>query len=219
MNDLERFFFYEKHKKIHKILHYFEAYDRYFSRYRGKDIVILEIGVSGGGSLQMWKNYFKTAGNTVQIYGIDINPACKALEEENIKIYIGSQEDRDFLRMIKNEIGKVDILIDDGGHTMSQQIITFEELFDIVSDDGVYLCEDTCTSYMSSFGGGYRCNSFVEYAKSKIDDIHAFYSETNELKPNHYSRHIKSISYFDSMVFFEKKQESGELCFFWTENK
>lgn len=115
-------------------------------------MTILEIGVFKGGSLQMWKHYFDAANHNVKVYGIDINPDCKALEEENIEIFIGSQEDREFLRSVKEQIGKVDILIDDGGHTMDQQIITFEELFDLVSEDGIYLCEDLHTSYMEAYG-------------------------------------------------------------------
>ena len=47
----------------------------------------------------------------------------------SIKIFVGSQSDRNFLRKIKSEIPKVDILIDDGGHTMEQQIVTFEEMY------------------------------------------------------------------------------------------
>lgn len=41
----------------------------------------------------MWKDYF---GSKAIIYGVDINPSCKELEEENISIFIGSQSDRNF---------------------------------------------------------------------------------------------------------------------------
>jgi hypothetical protein len=57
-NDFEQFFFYGNHRKIHKGIGYFDIYDRYFSKYRGKTTQILEIGVQAGGSLQMWKDYF-----------------------------------------------------------------------------------------------------------------------------------------------------------------
>ena len=40
---------------IHKWNHYFEIYNKHFKRFRNKDINILEVGVSHGGSLQMWK--------------------------------------------------------------------------------------------------------------------------------------------------------------------
>lgn len=208
LNDLEKFFFFKKHKTVNKWMHYFEAYDRFFSKYRGKDVTILEIGVFKGGSLQMWKDYFKTSDNKVKIYGIDIDPGCRAFEEDGIKIFIGSQEDREFLYRIREEIGKVDILIDDGGHTMNQQIVTFEELFDLVDDNGIYLCEDTHTSYMKYYGGEYRGNTFIEYTKSLIDGLHKQYSETDELEKNIYADNIKFITYCDSMVFIEKKKKT-----------
>ncbi len=150
MNSLREYFLKNDKRLIHKWDHYFEIYDRHFSRYKGKEVVILEIGVSHGGSLQMWKDYF---GSKAIIYGVDINPSCKELEEENISIFIGSQSDRNFLRELKSKVGKVDILIDDGGHMVQQQIVSFEELYSIVANDGIYLCEDVHTSYWLRFGG------------------------------------------------------------------
>lgn len=99
MNDLERYFRNNDGKLINKWMHYFDVYDRHFSKFRGKEIVVLEIGVYQGGSLQMWKNYF---GDKAKIYGIDVNPHCKELEEDNVEIIIGSQSDRNFLGKIKN---------------------------------------------------------------------------------------------------------------------
>src|SRR6056297_2859865 len=58
MNDLEQFFWSNSGPVIHKWLHYFDIYDRYFSAFRGTPVRFLEIGVSKGGSLDMWRNYF-----------------------------------------------------------------------------------------------------------------------------------------------------------------
>jgi cephalosporin hydroxylase len=87
MNPLHAYFNNNNHKYIDKWLHYLDIYHRHFERFRGKPVTVLEIGVYHGGSLQMWKEYFGVHAN---IIGIDINPICKELEEENIKIYIGS---------------------------------------------------------------------------------------------------------------------------------
>ena len=122
MNELEENFNKNEGRLIHKWTHYFEIYDRHFRKFKDKEINILEIGVSHGGSLQMWRDYF---GGKTNIYGIDVNPKCKKLEDKDTKIFIGSQSDRNFLREIKEKIPKIDILIDDGGHTMTQQIVTF----------------------------------------------------------------------------------------------
>ncbi len=219
LNSLEHFFFREKHNLLDKWLHYFEAYERFFTKYKGRDVVLLEIGVYKGDSLQMWKHFFQERGNRVKVYGIDIDAACKSLEEENVEIFIGSQDDRDFLRDVKKKVGKVDIVIDDGGHYMNQQIVTFEELFDIVKEDGVYLCEDLHTSYMETYGGAYKGDTFIEYSKNLIDDLHAQYSETKELSRNIYSEQVKSITYYDSMVFIEKKRAADKSISIQIENK
>ncbi len=202
MNDLEKYFNNNTKRLIHKWHHYFEAYDAHFKRFKNKEIVILEIGVSQGGSLQMWKDYF---GPNAKIYGIDIDARCKQFEEENIEIFIGSQSDRKFLNEVKNKIPKIYILIDDGGHTMKQQIVSFEELFNHVKEDGVYLCEDCHTSYWWNYGGGFRRkNSFIEYSKKWIDFLNAFHSKTPRLKVNAFTTSVKSIHYYDSIVVLEK---------------
>ena len=219
--DLHNYFIGNKKRAIDKWLFYFDAYEKHFSRFRGKDINLLEIGVQNGGSLQMWKYYFKSNYPDVKLnlYGIDIDEKVKSLEDDDndIKIFIGSQSDREFLQKIKKEIPKLDILIDDGGHTMEQQIVTFEEMYEHVKDDGVYLCEDTHTSYFSDFGGGYHNqNTFIEYAKNLIDDLHSYWFEENiPINSLNIVNSTHSINFYDSMVFFEKKVRNpkyNSLC-------
>lgn len=204
MNDLQRFFETNTGRLLHKWKHYFEVYDRHFSRFRGTDVHVLEFGVSHGGSLRMWRDYF---GPQARIFGVDINPNCKSLEEEGVRIFIGDQEDRSFLRSLKQQVPRVDVLIDDGGHTMRQQIHTFEELFAHVSDHGVYLCEDLHTSYWREWGGGYRRRStFVEYSKAFIDQINAWHSvQPRRLRVSDFTRSTHSLHYYDSMLVIEKR--------------
>ena len=153
MNDLKEYFQNNNRNLIHKWDHYFEIYDRYFSKFRNKDIVLVEFGVFHGGSLQMWKHYF---GDRVKIYGIDINPNCIALKEDQIEILIADQDDKNALNEISKKIPPIDILIDDGGHTMKQQINTFQVFYNKVVNNGVYLCEDLHTSYWREYSGGYK---------------------------------------------------------------
>jgi len=205
MNELEKYFRENNDRLIHKWVHYFDIYDRHFSRFKDREITILEIGVSQGGSLQMWKDYF---GPKAKIFGIDINPACKSLEEENIKIFIGSQSDRKFLREVKKQIPPIDILIDDGGHGMIQQIVSYEELFDYVKENGVYLCEDLHTSYWIRFGGGYkRKGTFIEYSKNFIDHINAYHSEQKGLAVTKFTDSVDSLHFYDSILVIEKKKK------------
>lgn len=204
MNELRNYFEKNEKRLINKFDHYFDVYERYFSKFRNKKITIVEIGVYQGGSLQMWREYF---GNEAVIWGIDIDPRCKALEDENTHILIGSQEDPLFLRSIVDKIGMIDILIDDGGHTQDQQIVSFEELYKYVNPNGgIYLCEDVHTSYMNVYGGGHkRNNTFIEYSKILVDQLNAYYSEQGSLKVNEITRTTNSIHFYDSIVVYEKK--------------
>ena len=204
MNDSEKQFTENTEKLIYKWKHYFEIYDRHFSRFRGTDVHVVELGVYQGGSLQMWKQYF---GPNAKIFGIDINPHCKKLEEEQIKIFIGDQEDRKFLKSLTEKIPRIDILIDDGGHTMKQQINTYEELFPYIDKNGVYLCEDLHTSYWSGYGGGYKkCGTFIEYSKNFIDYINAWHSVPKSgLSVTEFTKSVHSLHYYDSVLVIERR--------------
>jgi hypothetical protein len=143
----------------------------------------------------------------VNIYAIDINPQCKNLEEQRIKIFIGSQEDRTFLDNIIQELPEMDIIIDDGGHTMNQQIVSFEKLFLKVKEEGIYLVEDTHTSYWHEFHGGFKKpNTFIEYSKNLIDSLYEGHLPNNKsIQINERTKHIVGISFYDSVVVFNKQ--------------
>ncbi|MEP7056486.1 MAG: class I SAM-dependent methyltransferase [Caldimonas sp.] len=204
MNDLEAHFRRNTGRRIHKWMHYFEIYDRHFARFRRKAPTVLEFGVSQGGSLQMWKEYF---GAGTRLFGADINPECKRFEEDGVRIFIGDQADRKFLRALAATLPPIDILIDDGGHTMEQQIATFEELFGRVAPNGVYLCEDLHTSYWRRWGGGYRKRgSFIEYSKNWVDALHAWHSRApRRLQVSDFTRTAHSLHYYDSVLVVEKR--------------
>lgn len=210
-NPLEDYFRNNRKHIIHKWTHYFDVYHRHFQRFVGKECVVLEIGVSQGGSLQMWKHYF---GMQAKIYGVDILPECKQFEEDQIEIFIGSQADREFLRELKTKIPLIDILIDDGGHTMKQQISTFEELFGHISPNGIYLCEDTHTSYWKEYGGGYqKPGTFIEYTKTLIDQLHAYYQFERKNSATEFSKTADSIHFYDSIIVVEKAPRQPLVTF------
>lgn len=204
MNDLEAYFEQHNGRFIQKWHHYFEIYDRHFSRFRGKPVNIVEFGVSQGGSLQMWQNYF---GMQARIWGVDINPHCKELEDSIVTVIIGDQENRLFLRELATSLPPIDILIDDGGHTMRQQINTFEEMFPAVQPNGVYLIEDLHTSYWKEWGGGYKKpGTFIEYSKNFIDRLNAWhFSEPARLAVSDFTKSVSSLHYYDSVLVLEKR--------------
>lgn len=203
MSQFQKYFENNTSNCIHKWIHYFDIYDFWFKKYKNKPIVILEIGVYQGGSLNMWRDYF---GEEAKIFAIDINPLCKQFETENTKIFIGSQEDKEFLKYVKTQVPQFDILIDDGGHTMQQQIVSFEELYHHIKDDGLYLCEDLHTSYWKNYGGGYKNpNSFIEYSKNFIDSINAWHSKEKQFTINNVTKSTYALHYYDSILILEKK--------------
>lgn len=201
-NPLEAYFRSNSDRLINKWVHYFDVYHRHFERFRGRSVTVVEFGVSQGGSLQMWREYF---GPHARIVGIDIDPRCREFAGPNTQIFIGDQEDRAFLRSVVDQVGPIDVLIDDGGHTMGQQIATFEECYQHLDPDGVFLVEDVHTSYWKNYGGGYRREgSFMEYAKALTDKLNAWHSREPGLEVDDFTRSTKSMHFYDSIVVFER---------------
>lgn len=183
-------------RPFHKWEHYYDIYDRWFSRYRGEELTVLEVGVDKGGSLELWRKYF---GESARIVGADI----KEIEIAGFEIRVADQ--RDFASMRKlRDIGPIDILIDDGRHTMDAQITTFRALYPSVR--GLYCVEDTHTSYMKGYGGGYRHNNtFIEEAKGVVDQLHAYHSRDGEsFMVDDVTMRTEGIHFYDSLVVIEK---------------
>ena len=218
MNDLYSFFLQRRNTRpMHKWHHYFEVYERHFGRFRHTNPAVLEIGVQGGGSLEMWREYF---GEAAHIYGVDSEPTAKRNEDLATKVYIGDQADRNFLREVRREVGVLDIVIDDGGHRSNQQITSFEELYPTMSANGVYLVEDTHTAL---FGGGYndrpdgqtiltfaaaRCAQLMEWS-GRREHFQQLMTDHNVLltdRASEFCRTTKSITFYDSIVVFERGQ-------------
>jgi hypothetical protein len=135
--------------KIDKWHHYFDVYHEAFASWRGKPLTMLEIGVQRGGSLRMWQEYF---GPSARIFGMDIDPSCAAHALPGSKVFIGDQADPGVMRQVLAEMGPPDIVLDDGGHTAKQQIVTFQVLYPAMRVPGVYLIEDTHTAF---WGGAF----------------------------------------------------------------
>ena len=199
-NDLTRYFHTMAKRPISKWSNYFDIYDAHFSRFRGTNVKVLEIGVAGGGSLQMWKWYF---GSKSKIFGVDINSE-KLFKEARIKTFECDQNDRESMLQLMAALPRVDIVIDDGGHTMDQQISTFQIVYPFISDHGIYLCEDTHTSFFHEFGGGpLRKKTFMGVMKKHIDQLSAFHSR--EVIPmTDFTNSANSMHFYNSVVVIEK---------------
>jgi cephalosporin hydroxylase len=190
-------------RRIHKWTHYFDVYHEHFAKFRDRPITFVEIGVQYGGSLRMWRDYF---GEGARIIGVDVEPACEKLREPGIEVFIGDQADRSFLETLRDQVGSIDILLDDGGHTMQQQINSFDVLYPAVGENGIYAVEDTHTSYWSDYGGGFRkAGSFMELTKRLIDQLNAWHAEGGgEFAVDEFTRTTQSMHFYDSMVILQK---------------
>lgn len=188
-------------KVIHKWAHYFPIYERHFSRWQNRSLVFWEVGVYAGGSLQMWQRYF---GPNALIVGIDINPDCKAHESTGIKVRIGDQADPVFLNSVMDEFGPPDVVLDDGSHHMRHTWELFQCVYPRVPKNGVYMVEDMHTSYWAKSGGGIHApDSFINRCKGLIDELNAEHTK-GELPATVFTRTTDSISFYDSVVVFEK---------------
>ena len=177
---------------------YFQVYEKIFSHYRNKKIKFVEIGVANGGSLFMWKKYF---GKKAKIIGIDLNPKAKKLEKNGFKIYIGNQSDKKFWKNFYKKEGKVDLILDDGGHKNLQQISTVHHSLPYIKDGGKIVVEDTGTSYVKKEFNNPSKYSFINYAKNVIDAIHRR-SPLLKKELNFYSKKIFLVEFFESIVVF-----------------
>ena len=183
--------------KSTKHLSYFDTYNELLTKYINKPITFVEIGVLDGGSLFMWRNFF---GKKARIIGVEFNPEAKKWEKEGFEIYIGSQSDEKFWSNFFKKIGSVDIVLDDGGHTNEQQIITTHNCLPFIKNNGMLIIEDTHSSYMMKFGNPSKF-SFIEWSKKIVDNLNSRSKGIPNLNLV-YKKYIQSIHFFESIVCF-----------------
>lgn len=190
--------------------YYTQHYSKHFRRFKFKRVKLLEIGAGGyhypdigGNSLRMWKRYFPFG----RIYSLDIYDKS-FFEERRIKIFQGSQTDVNILKKIIDQIGESDIIIDDGSHINEHVIKTFEVLYPSLKNGGIYVIEDTETSYWPDYGGDseYLDNpsTLMNYFKKLTDCLnHQEFVKTN-YKPSYFDKNIYSIQFYHNLIFIFK---------------
>ena len=151
----------------------------------------------------MWQSYF---GPEAEIHGIDINPAALRHAPPGASVHIGSQDDEQFLSRVMEEHGRFDIVIDDGSHMMEHQITTFNTVYPTLSDNGLYICEDSFTSYWKEYGGELGgMSTFMEHAKRLVDELHAYWATDAGLEPTQFTTMTQGIHIYSGTVVFQRK--------------
>ena len=196
---------------LDKWINYFPIYERNLERYRGLPIRVLEIGVYRGGGLELLRHYL---GPEAKLVGIDIDEVARAAAR-GYEVEIGDQADPDFLRRVAEKHGPFDVVIDDGGHTMNQQIVSVETLFPLLRDGGTYLVEDCHTSYWPDFADrGPDGQTFIEWVKARIDDVNAYHFSKSEQLQSPWQTELDGLHVYDSVVVLNKHRRAapfGEL--------
>lgn len=173
-------------------------------------ISLLEIGVSDGRSLRMWREYYPNA--FIEGIDIDINK-CPPIER--VIFLEADQKNLSF-----GESVKFDVIIDDGSHKWDDQIASFKSLWPHVSPGGVYVIEDLHTSYFMEFGepGGLNTMSFLHLIMDEVNmygagglgdcrNLHGYEEIKKTLSV--YQKTVESMTFYPSICFIRKNNNVG----------
>lgn len=185
-------------------------YELHLKKFKYRRINLLEIGVGGysdpnlgGNSLRMWKKYFPFG----KIFSLDIYDKS-SLQENRIKIFCGSQVDDNDLNRIVKEMGSIDIIIDDGSHINEHVIKTFNLLFPKLNDGGIYVIEDTQTSYWKEFGGDSdnlnNPKTIMNFFKNLTDSLNYKEFVKEDYEPTYFDKKIVSMHFYHNLIFIYK---------------
>jgi 23S rRNA U2552 (ribose-2'-O)-methylase RlmE/FtsJ len=101
-----------------------------------KNKSLLEIGVWAGHSLKMWADYLPNS----RILGLDVDLSRLLWQDDTFEVLLC---DATVHSQIKELVtGKFDYIIDDGSHTLEDQITALYNLWDYLNVGGEYFIED-----------------------------------------------------------------------------
>ena len=162
------------------------AEENFFKFRNRKKLTVVEIGCRDGGSLLMWRDYF---GPQSKVHGIDINPNAIVFQDEQTRIFIGSQDNSTFIASVGKEVGPIDIVIDDASHDPKHQFASYKLLYPYMAHDSVYMIEDL-------------------YGKPNL--LRSFIPEFEEMQKYHRAidKSIYSYKLYRNILVIEKKKQS-----------
>ena len=151
----------------------------------------------------MWKAYFPKA----DIFGLDLVDK-RAHDEARITTVAGSQVDETLLLRL-NRDGPFDIVIDDGSHQNAHVIRSFQILFPLLAENGIYAVEDTQTAYWPSFGGAAPGDAgaptSMNFLKGLADTLnYREFPRGEGWEPHPLGRHIVAMHFYHNLVFVQK---------------
>tara|TARA_A100001515_G_scaffold1473_2_gene1392 strand:- start:195 stop:878 length:684 start_codon:yes stop_codon:yes gene_type:complete len=206
---LEKLYESDKHYSS-KHEEYWRLYSEFLSEINtDEELNILEIGVDNGTGLTALRSIFPSSN----LVGLDILNFTERYQNTDVKFYCGSQTDENLLKKINEECGPFDIIIDDASHVSDHQVKTMKFLFPLLKNQGLYIVEDTHTSYMKTPTPNQNL-SFIEFVKMLMDQMNIFSWDSNyTLKTEHeetkteFFSMIDSIRYYPNLIVFKKGKE------------
>lgn len=111
------------------------VYDKHFERIKNSASKILEIGVQGGGSLNLWKDYFTNA----TVFGMDIT-YTQNVSSEGIFQIVGNAYSESMTEILTD--GSFDVIIDDGSHLLQDMVFFVKNYLSKIKPDGILVVED-----------------------------------------------------------------------------
>jgi hypothetical protein len=176
---------------------YFGVYDELLTPYRGRAITFVEVGVLNGGSLHMWRRFL---GSEARIIGVDLNEGASRWEADGFEIVIGDQGDPAFWEAFFARVGPVDVLLDDGGHTNRQQIVTTALGLPHIRDGGLLIVEDVHASFLRDFRNPSPW-SFSAYVSRITEQVHGRFPALAALR-GVASTCVYAVTSYESIVAF-----------------
>jgi hypothetical protein len=191
-------------------------YERHLRPLRDLPLKILEIGIGGyrdqqhgGASLRMWKRYFHRS----LVCGLDIVDKS-SIAEQRVDVAQGDQADQRFLTDLSERFGPFDVIIDDGSHYCTDVIASFMALFPLLCMGGIYVVEDTATSYWPDYGGSTDNKSdattTMGFLKSLVDGLNYEEFEPPEAHcPTDTDEQIVCMHFYHNLAIVEKAVNRG----------
>ena len=121
---------------------YLDLYQTLLSGKKESAKNVLEVGISAGGSIKLWSDFFTNA----TVYGLDIIPldqVWNGIKKDNIILpSTDAYNNNFFINNFLNKNIKFDFMLDDGPHTLESMKQFIKLYSQIMTDDGILIIED-----------------------------------------------------------------------------